>query len=59
MFLVSHYIKMYRNLLRGALSLVQSGTTVAIVGRSGSGKSTAISLIMRFYDPQVIHVSKR
>ncbi|KAH6834231.1 P-glycoprotein 11 [Perilla frutescens var. hirtella] len=31
---------------------VPSGTTLALVGESGTGKTTIISLVERFYDPQ-------
>ncbi|MBA2448315.1 MAG: thiol reductant ABC exporter subunit CydC [Chloroflexi bacterium] len=31
---------------------IEPGQTVALVGRSGAGKTTAASLLMRFWDPQ-------
>ncbi|KAG2008663.1 multidrug resistance protein 1 [Coprinopsis cinerea AmutBmut pab1-1] len=37
--------------LRGLSLEVQPGTYVALVGASGSGKSTVIQMIERFYDP--------
>ncbi|KIM74275.1 hypothetical protein PILCRDRAFT_828358 [Piloderma croceum F 1598] len=37
--------------LRGMSLKVEPGTYIAVVGASGSGKSTIIQLIERFYDP--------
>ena len=36
--------------LRGVSFKVPTGSTVAIVGKTGSGKSTLVSLLARFYD---------
>jgi subfamily B ATP-binding cassette protein MsbA len=38
--------------LRGATFSIRPGQRVALVGASGAGKSTILSLILRFYDPQ-------
>lgn len=36
---------------------IKEGSKVAIVGKSGSGKSTALSLMERFYDPEEGEIS--
>ncbi|HJR71625.1 MAG TPA: lipid A export permease/ATP-binding protein MsbA, partial [Gammaproteobacteria bacterium] len=38
--------------LRDVSLEIPAGATVALVGQSGSGKSTFVSLLPRFYDPQ-------
>ena len=42
-----------RNVLDGLDLKIKKGETVAIVGKSGVGKSTLVKLLLRFYDPQV------
>ena len=38
--------------LRNAALIVPGGSKVGIVGRSGSGKTTVVDLLVRYYDPQ-------
>ncbi|MDB5353050.1 MAG: ABC-type multidrug transport system, ATPase and permease component [Planctomycetota bacterium] len=42
-----------REVLRGIDLIVEPGETVALVGRSGAGKTTLCNLVARFYDPTV------
>ena len=38
--------------LRGVSFTVRPGSTLALVGHTGAGKTTIVSLLMRFYEPQ-------
>ena len=38
--------------LRGVSFVARPGETVALVGHTGAGKTTVVSLLMRFYEPQ-------
>ena len=46
-----------RQILHDISLTVKKGETVAIVGPTGGGKTTLISLLMRFYDPQSGEIS--
>lgn len=41
-----------RWVLRGVSFTVGPGETLALVGRTGAGKSTIVNLLLRFYEPQ-------
>jgi ATP-binding cassette, subfamily C, bacterial CydD len=45
------YDKQHRPALDGVTLEVAAGETVALVGRSGAGKTTVVSLLLRFFDP--------
>jgi ATP-binding cassette, subfamily B, multidrug efflux pump len=38
--------------LRGVSFVARPGTTVALVGHTGAGKTTVVNLLQRFYEPQ-------
>eukprot|EP01050_Picozoa_sp_SAG11_P009447 SAG11_NODE_887_length_6694_cov_21.780440_7_plen_86_part_01 len=41
-----------QQVMNGFSLTVEAGQTVALCGASGSGKSTTIQLVERFYDPE-------
>ena len=45
-----HQLRPQVPVLHGISFLVEPGTTVALVGRTGAGKSTIINLLSRFYE---------
>ena len=48
---VSFQYEPYKPVLKNLSISIEKGSTVAIVGATGSGKTTIISLLSRFYDP--------
>jgi ATP-binding cassette subfamily C protein CydCD len=46
------YVGVHRNALTGVSFAVPKGSTVALVGPSGAGKTTIAHLFMRFWDPK-------
>jgi ABC-type oligopeptide transport system ATPase subunit len=52
-------ISLCHQVLDGVSLKIKAGETVAVVGASGSGKSTIMSLLLRFYDPTSGQVCKK
>lgn len=50
-----HYVE-HKPLIQNFHFEAQSGQTVAIVGKTGCGKTTLINILMRFYDQQHGHI---
>lgn len=48
---VGFFYQAGQNILHDIDMLIPAGQTVAFVGSTGSGKSTLVKLLMRFYDP--------
>jgi ATP-binding cassette subfamily B protein/subfamily B ATP-binding cassette protein MsbA len=46
-----------KDVIRGFDLTVQGGSVVALVGRSGAGKTTVTDLVARFYDPRLGRVT--
>jgi len=45
------YVSAASNAVEGISFAIEPGQTLGIVGRTGSGKSTVLRLLLRFYDP--------
>ncbi len=45
-----------RPILQGVDLVVEPGEKVAIIGQNGSGKSTVLNLLLRFYQPKAGHI---
>ena len=50
---------LFFQILKGFNLDIKRGSTVALVGESGCGKSTIVKLIQRFYDPTSGDVSSK
>ena len=50
--MVSSRVSDNAQVLKGINFKISSGQSVGLVGPSGGGKSTVMSLLQRFYDPQ-------
>lgn len=52
----SYPSRLDKPILQGFTLSIPAGKTIALVGSSGCGKSTIISLVSRFYDPSKGHI---
>lgn len=53
---VFRYPQTVSDALRGVRFRIQAGSSVALVGETGAGKSTVLKLVARFYDASAGHV---
>ena len=53
---VSFYYKKKQWILKDINFMIHAGKTLALVGETGSGKTTIINVLLRFYDTQKGHI---